>query len=336
MPRFSRTLRLALLACLLLVTHNALAETPAADRALAEVLFREARSLLEQGKTTQACAKFEESYRLDEALGTLLNLAVCHETEGLLASAWGEYNQAVTMARQRGDQERMEFAQQGSVRLEGRLLTVRIELAPGSQTVQGLKLRVGSRNLGAASIDTPIPVDPGQHEVRVEAEGYQPWSSVISVAPGSGETRVEVPALVPIVAATADEPAPVPAHESRQVAVDRTADDGSGRRTLGIVLGTVGVVAVGVGGAFGIRAIQKKGERDDLCEGGVCSSQEGIDAHRAASTSATVANIAIGAGLAALTAGVVLFLTAPDAVNTAQIGIEPLPQGAAMTWERSW
>lgn len=340
MPHRARIPSLLLIGCLLLVAPDALGEPSAADRALAEVLFREARELMEQEKTEQACAKFEESYRLDPAIGTLLNLAVCHESQGRLASAWGEYNRAITIARQGGDQERMQFAQQGSQRLEGRLPTLRIHLDASSQNAPALELFIDSRKLGLASIDTPIPVDPGQHEVRVGAEGYQPWSSMVGVAPDSGETRVEVPALERVVAPPADEqqpaPAAAPAPVSSEVAADRAVDDGSGQRTLGIVLGAVGVAGVAVGGVFGVRAIQKKHERDDYCEDGKCSSKKGIDAHRDARSAATVSNVAVGAGLALLTGGVVLFLTAPNGETRAQIRIDEFAHGVGLTWEHSW
>src|SRR5262245_37563455 len=52
------------------------------DAAAAEALFREGRQLMDSGAIAQACVKFEESLRLDPALGTMLNLAVCEERAG--------------------------------------------------------------------------------------------------------------------------------------------------------------------------------------------------------------------------------------------------------------
>ena len=61
--------------------------------AMAEALFKEGKKLLAEQKVPEACRKFESSYRIDPAPGTLINLALCHEQEGKLATAWGEFNE---------------------------------------------------------------------------------------------------------------------------------------------------------------------------------------------------------------------------------------------------
>jgi tetratricopeptide (TPR) repeat protein len=53
----------------------------------AEILFREGREAFKKGDYAAACPKFEESQRLDPAIGTLLNLALCEERWGRLADA---------------------------------------------------------------------------------------------------------------------------------------------------------------------------------------------------------------------------------------------------------
>src|SRR5262249_37699734 len=61
------------------------------DPAAAEALFRAGREAAEHGDSETACARFHESFRLDPAPGTLLNIATCEEALHRLAQAWEHY-----------------------------------------------------------------------------------------------------------------------------------------------------------------------------------------------------------------------------------------------------
>src|SRR4051812_24565538 len=84
----------ALIACLLAPSALAAQASEGSEMrgTASQALFDEGRRLLEAGNYVEACAKLDESYRLDAAAGTLLNLALCHEQQGRSASAWFEYH----------------------------------------------------------------------------------------------------------------------------------------------------------------------------------------------------------------------------------------------------
>jgi serine/threonine-protein kinase len=84
----------------------------------------------------------------------------------------------------------------------------------------------------------------------------------------------------------------------------------STQQTVGIVSGAVGIVGIGVGSFFGIRALKKSSEADSHCpKSGFCNDDEGLELTKEGQDQAAVANIgfAVGGGLLAL--GAVLYLT---------------------------
>lgn len=80
------------------------------DTARADELFREGRTLMEQGRYTEACEAFAESMSYERALGTLLNLATCVERSGDTQRACSLFAQARDLARDKGSVEREKFA----------------------------------------------------------------------------------------------------------------------------------------------------------------------------------------------------------------------------------
>jgi len=64
---------------------------------------------MEAGLVDQACVKFEQSMATDPAIGTLLNIATCHEKAGRKTQACNAFRQAAQMSKGSSD-ARTRFA----------------------------------------------------------------------------------------------------------------------------------------------------------------------------------------------------------------------------------
>jgi hypothetical protein len=261
-------------------------------RAVAEMLFYTARGLMEANKFAQACKKFEESYRLDPAAGTLLNLAVCHEKEGKIASAWGEYRQAEAEARRANRPDREQLAREAVAKIAPDLPYLTI-IVPKEARVAGLKVHRNGVPLEDGAWETELPIDPGANEITAVAPLYRTETKTVTL-----EKRQHLSVtLEPLVLAPVVRPPP-PFWTST--------------RTLGLTTIAGGVVAAGVGAVFGVMAINSKSKSDQSCptmDGQLRCTTAGANDMSTAQTQAWVADVGIGVGAAAIVTGAVLMLT---------------------------
>jgi hypothetical protein len=293
-----------------IATGTARADPSVAERAAAEALFREGKSLVASGKTSEACTKFEESGRIDPKLGTLLHIATCHELEGRTASAWVDFNNAAAMASQLKQSDREKLARAKALALEAILSKISLVVssaAPGQETtLDGTPLR-------DEMLRTAFPIDPGEHEIKVTAPSKRPWSLVVTVPPGPTTVSVEVPPLDDAA------PAPLPLAEQPR----ETPARGSSARTIGWALLGTSAIGLGVGTVFGLRAAAEASDAKAVCPERACPTSEGVAMHESAARSATVATVGFAAGLAAAGGGLYFVLTARTANTTANIQLIP-------------
>lgn len=160
-----RLLFLATVVAIVWVTPRVGAQ--AVDPAAAEAVFRAGREAARAGYHGLACEKFRESYRLQPAVGTVLNIAICEEELGELASAWQHYHEV--LQRLAPDDARTAVAKMGVERLEPRVPRLVIRLA--KRAPADTRVERAGVVLTAASFDVPLPVNPGDHVVLVKATG---------------------------------------------------------------------------------------------------------------------------------------------------------------------
>ncbi|HRI63097.1 MAG TPA: hypothetical protein PK156_02635, partial [Polyangium sp.] len=175
------------------IATSVYADEPSAEnRALAEVLFREAKALSDKEQFEQACPKFQESHRLDPKPGTILNLAVCHEKQGKVASAWLDYLDAATVATRAGQKARAAFAKDQAAKLEK---TIPRFIVRVSETTPGLIVKLDKAALNEAAWGTAAPINPGEHAVEATAPGYVTWSKNITIEKTPGNVEIVIPKL---------------------------------------------------------------------------------------------------------------------------------------------
>jgi len=185
--------------------------TPAVARAdgdpvAAQALFKAARERIQAGDYAEGCPKFEASFALQASASTLLNIAKCHEHEGKIATAWDDYQRALTLNREtRGEQRKQELeriAKKGIAALEPRLPRLRVVIREPSSELSVMR---DGKALPAAALGEPLPADPGPHEIRASAPGRRPATRSVTLEEGKVAT-VEI-TLEPL---PAEGPAPPP------------------------------------------------------------------------------------------------------------------------------
>jgi tetratricopeptide (TPR) repeat protein len=149
---------------------------------------------------------------------------------------------------------------------------------------------------------------------------------------GAESGTAAAPAATP-PARTAPPPPPPPPREAVAAApspgpdlrAQAQPDDGRrARRTLALAVGGAGVVALGIGGYFGMRSFSKQSDGKNLCPHDPCG-QEALTAFNSAATSARVSDVLIGAGLVGAGVAAYLFFTSPSPSQDTAAADEPRP-----------
>jgi hypothetical protein len=297
---------------------------PPSKEALAEALFQQGRDLLGQGKPDEACPKFAESQRVDPATGTLLNLAACHEAQSKFATAWSEFNEALSAAQRDQRPDRVDFARQHIRDLDARLSRVVIRVAERMRQ-DSVQVRMDGVTVGRAGWGVAIPVDPGKHLIVATLEDLPPWTHVVEIGQDATVLDVEVPAW----------PSPMPLVEESAPSVRES----SNKRLAAQLTGAAGAVALVAGGLFGWRAYSKWQDAHGACPTGHSCSAQAMDDRNAAARAATISDVSVGIGVATLAVSTYLWMRLLHTdTRHARVDVSPVlvPGAASMNVRTTW
>lgn len=245
------------------------------DPAGAQALHDEAKALMKDGKWSAACPKLEESQRLSPAVGTRFKLADCLEHTGRTASAWANFLGVAATAKEKGQKDRETEARTRAAALEPKLSRLAI-VVPDASRVAGLDVKRDGESVGAAQWGTPLPVDPGVHEVLASAPGKRAYKAQLEIAGDASTAKVLIPAL-----------------EDESVSAGAGVSSGGGATTGGI-----GSASAGTGASTGASA----GAGDGGASRGGSSS--------------TLGWVLVGAGGVAIAGGAVFWILRGSKVST--------------------
>jgi hypothetical protein len=173
-----------------------------------------------------------------------------------------------------------------------------------------------------------MPLDPGPHTFVFTLGGARTEQRILL---NEGQKNLPVIGLMssakPAPAPPPPQPAPPPSQRSAEPARGNAAEpkatgaapgNGSPRRTVGFIVGGVGIAGLGVGTVFGIMAASAKGgahcDASNACDAGPLSDAKKF---------AVVSDVGLIAGGVLLLGGAVLVFTAPSPSGTGALRLSP-------------
>ena len=244
------------------------------------------------------------------------HIALCEERLGNVVVALGEYELALAKADELDDALREEVEQ----KVETLRATIPRLVVKRGHGAEAASIELDGTQLGAGSIGTEMPIDPGPHTVTAKAPGRKDFTSTISIDQTGKQTllvSMEASERTAMPAAVA-----VPSHQS-------TLDEPD--RTVTYVVGGAGVAGLLACGAFLALRQDALNDMEAMCgPGGVAmcdvppERRDDAAKYRDRSeTYAVLAGASGAVGLGALSVAAVMLLT--ESRQPAQAGVHLTP-----------
>jgi hypothetical protein len=303
----TRALALLALASVLAMATEARAQSAEADR-----LFDAGRKAAQRMAWEEACFDFAESYRLDPAPGTLLNMGDCEEHLGHPQRAYESYQTAIS--RLAPEDDRVPRAHGRMAVIEQRSGRLTVSLAPG--VPDGTAVSLDGEVLPRSELGVPLFVEADKpHSVQATAVGYRGMRVDFALA----ATQSRVITLSP--GASLEEVVP---------------DQAAGRSSAGPVLQVTGVAALVAGGLAlwgsslaGVVAIEREGVRNANCDAQNYCNAQGYEAAQSGQEWATASTVLFVSGLVLVAGGVTTYLVGRQ-VSRKTVGLLPAPGGVLL------
>ncbi|MBA3502721.1 MAG: hypothetical protein H0T65_20335 [Deltaproteobacteria bacterium] len=284
----------------------------------AEVDIKEADRLFAVGLSLrdtnreQSCKYFHQSLEKNpNAIGTLMNVALCDELLGKIASAYARFSEARDRAKEGNLPDYIEEA-------EAHISTLKVDLPHVTITFlgerpKGTRVLIGDIIVSSTQLDEKslVAVDPGELVIVVSAPGRLAYETRMMI--GKKETKpIEVPEL------------------KKGVTVK-----GSSRKSIGIITTAAGggLLITGQVLALVARSKYREFKKAPFCDAmDICEAEAQAEIEKAI-TLGNVGTVVSVVGLAAAGIGVYLWLSAPSEPTEKRLTFVPnvTPESAGIT-----
>jgi hypothetical protein len=309
-------------------------------------LYREASKAAASGHWAEAKERLRAVLAIRSSAKVLFSLAEAEEHLGQLAHAQADYARSLEEAAAEGKTEVVEAAEQAQRALAARVPHVRVVVSGAEPGRPGTS--ASASGASATLDDQPVPVgtavalDPGEHRLVVNAPGMR--ATVRDMKVGEAEqvelsvslepdhaARALPPPVSPVPPPVSPVPAPIPSPAA--VGAETRANPALPWRVAALTSAATGVVALGLGAAFGVASMRKHSEADNACPGTTCSTAAGASLWHEAVTTGNASTAWFVLGGLGLVGGGILWFCAPR-TNGAwfQVGIDPASVHVRGAW----
>jgi hypothetical protein len=293
------------------------AEAPAADKADKNTLvkarqqFQQALALETAGDWSGASVLFQQVAQVRLTPQVRFHIALCEEHLGKLAAALGHYQIAADEAQ---EARATEVAAQVASRTEGlkaRIPKILIQRGSGADYAS---ISLDGIALGASSLGTDLPVDPGPHTIDATAQGFKPFNTKFQIAEKENK-KIEVVL----------EAAPPPPVEEKGVAVSGEAPLPPPSKNLApFIVGGVGAASLVASGVFFLLRSKSISSLEESCPSRTGCPSDQRSTYDQGKTYTVVADVTLGIGIAGVATGATLFFlnrkkTAPPTAGSVQV-----------------
>lgn len=285
------------------------AKTQADSNARADELFRKGRDEQDRGNCQKALELFRESHALKPGRGTLLNMGLCEKKLGQLGKALQHLEELLPQLPA-GD-ERRDIVRESLAEIKPKVPYLRIVLRADSPA--GTVVAYDNAELAPTMIGTDLPVDPGKHVVVVEAPGLPDRKYDIVMEEGKRQTLQVEPGVL-----------------AESKSVGEAPSGSNSKRTVGFVLGGVGIAGILTGVVTGAMASSANGEASDACPTRRGCSAGTIETAERGKTLSIVNTVTLAVGIVALGVSIPLILTSKKSEPAAAANVWVSPDGARL------